>query len=115
MSSTVPSNPFAGQLEEAVRDFLKEKLEFISNVLQVEHPEAVNRRNGSYERTWETRYGRIDDLQVPRDRAGLYQTQVFEPYQRREGWVEFQYPIIYKHKLLDTVRLVVFFEVIPNR
>ena len=59
MSSTVPSNPFAGQLEEAVRDFLKEKLEFISNVLQVEHPEAVNRRNGSYERTWETRYGRI--------------------------------------------------------
>ena len=43
MSSTVPSNPFAGQLEEVVRDFLKEKLEFImkqelSNVLQVEHP-----------------------------------------------------------------------------
>lgn len=51
--------------------------------MHVEQPD-----NGYYTRTLDTRYGHIDDLQVPRDRLGLFQTQVFEPYSRREGWLE---------------------------
>lgn len=80
-------------LENLVRNFVKEKLELImkeeiQNFLQVEDPDKHNTRNGYYERTLDTRYGKIDDLRVPRDRQGEFQTQVFEPYQRRDGWLE---------------------------
>ena len=40
-------------------------------------------RNGSYERTLTTRVGTIE-LEVPRDRGGTFQTQLFERYQRSE-------------------------------
>jgi transposase-like protein len=30
----------------------------------------------------------IPDLRVPRDREGHFQTELFEPYQRREAWLE---------------------------
>lgn len=81
------------QLESLVRQFVKEHLEFImteeiKNFLSIEHPGQHNSRNGYYGRTLDTKYGKIDDLQVPRDRKGEFQTQVFEPYQRRDGWLE---------------------------
>src|SRR5205809_4692498 len=41
-------------------------------------------RNGSYTRDLVTPTGRIEDLKVPRDRAGAFQTQVFERYGRSE-------------------------------
>jgi putative transposase len=41
-------------------------------------------RNGSYTRDLVTPTGRIEDLNVPRDRAGAFQTQVFERYGRYE-------------------------------
>jgi transposase-like protein len=41
-------------------------------------------RNGFYTRDLVTPTGRIEDLKVPRDRAGEYQTQVFERYNRYE-------------------------------
>ncbi|WP_213509414.1 IS256 family transposase, partial [Paenibacillus faecis] len=44
--------------------------------------------NGYYKRTLHTKYGYISDLEVPRDRQGSFQTHVFEPYQRRDGWLE---------------------------
>ncbi|MEF2248732.1 transposase [Paenibacillus sp. IITD108] len=50
--------------------------------------EKPNSCNGYYPRTLHTKYGFIDELQVPRDRNGEFQTQVFEPYQRRDGWLE---------------------------
>jgi putative transposase len=80
-------------LENLVRDFVKEKLELIMNeeihnFIHIEHQDQRNTRNGYYERTLDTRYGKIDDLRVPRDRRGEFQTQVFEPYQRREDWLE---------------------------
>jgi transposase-like protein len=40
-------------------------------------------RNGSYERQLTTRVGTIE-LEVPRDRDGTFQTQLFERYQRSE-------------------------------
>src|SRR5690606_36173848 len=84
---------FNDLLENLVRQFVKEKLELImneeiSNFLIVEQENVRNSRNGYYSRTLDTRYGKIDDLQVPRDRRGEFHTQVFEPYQRRDGWLE---------------------------
>lgn len=91
--TTIHQNPFAELLENTVQSFLKEKIETllkeeIRNYLQVEHPDVVNSRNGYYSRGWETRHGVIPDLQVPRDRQGHFQTELFEPYQRREAWLE---------------------------
>ncbi|MBP1997116.1 IS256 family transposase [Paenibacillus eucommiae] len=94
MSSSITNTEFMNQLENAVRTFVQEKLELvmreeISNFFAVEQPEETsNTRNGYYKRTLETKFGKIDDLKVPRDRQGEFQTQLFEPYQRRDGWLE---------------------------
>ena len=76
-----------------VKEFVKEKLELImreeiDNFLKVEYEGERPSRNGYYGRSLETRFGTIEDLRVPRDRENAFQTQVFEPYQRREGWLE---------------------------
>jgi putative transposase len=42
-------------------------------------------RNGYYQRDLLTSTGAIKDLNVPRDREGVYQTQVFEQYARNES------------------------------
>jgi putative transposase len=47
-------------------------------------PNRRGYRNGSYTRDLITPTGRIEDLKVPRDRAGAFHTQVFERYSRYE-------------------------------
>jgi putative transposase len=79
-------------MESLVRGFVKEKLETImkeelSGFFE-ENPEKKNPRNGYYRRSLDTRFGNIEDLRVPRDRGNEFQTHVFEPYQRRDGWLE---------------------------
>ncbi|TLS53465.1 hypothetical protein FE782_04120 [Paenibacillus antri] len=91
--TTLQQTSINNLFENLVRDFVKEKLELImneemKNFIQVEHPDHRNTRNGYYERTLDTRHGRIDDLQVPRDRRGEFETQVFKPYQRRDEWLD---------------------------
>jgi len=90
--NSINNSAFTDQLADAVLMFVKDKIELMmkeemSNFKKVEQPESSS-RNGFYSRTFDTRYGKIDDLQVPRDRGNEFQTQVFEPYQRREGWLE---------------------------
>ena len=90
---TIQHSALHDLLENLVQNFLQDKLQMlmkdeIKNYLEVEHPEERNSRNGYYSRTLQTRYGTIGDLQVPRDRNGEFQTALFEPYQRREGWLE---------------------------
>ena len=55
--------------------------------LQAAPGEQTNRRrgyrNGSYERKLTTRVGTLE-LEVPRDREGTFQTELFERYQRNE-------------------------------
>lgn len=46
-------------------------------------PERRGRRNGSYNRQLTTRVGTIE-LEVPRDRLGIFRTELFERYQRSE-------------------------------
>lgn len=83
----------AAQLEFEVSRFFQQRLELImreeiQNYLHVEHPDVKNSRNGYYSRTLDTRYGKIEDLQVPRDREGEFQTTLFPPYSRRDNWLE---------------------------
>lgn len=47
-------------------------------------PTRCGYRNGSYTRDLVTPTGRIEDLNVPRDREGAFHTQVFERYSRYE-------------------------------
>ena len=93
MSNSILNTDFANQLENMIKDFVQEKLEFImkeeiKHFLKVEQAHVQNSRNGYYQRTLDTKYGKIEALTVPRDRNGDYQTQIFEPYQRRDGWLE---------------------------
>lgn len=50
-------------------------------------PERKGYRNGFYTRDLATTSGPIEDLKVPRDRAGEFQTQIFDRYQRYEQQV----------------------------
>ena len=50
-------------------------------------PKRKGYRNGTYTRDLATSSGPIEDLEVPRDRAGHYHTQVFDRYSRYEPQV----------------------------
>ena len=50
-------------------------------------PNRKGYRNGYYTRDLITTTGRLEDVQVPRDREGQYHTQVFERYRRYEPQV----------------------------
>lgn len=49
---------------------------------------ARSSRNGFYTRDLDTRYGKIRNLRVPRDRKGKFRTRLFTPYSRRDNWLE---------------------------
>jgi len=90
---SIPEKAYEELLENSVTKLLQEKLELllreeINQYLKTERPNQPNSRNGHYRRTFQTRYGTIRALRVPRDRMGHFQTQLFQPYQRREGWLE---------------------------
>ncbi|UOE92053.1 IS256 family transposase [Alkalihalobacillus sp. LMS39] len=92
MVQSINENPFADQLDNMVREFVKQKLELImkeemQQYFEVEHPELKNQKNGHYERSLDTKYGHITSLKVPRDRENHFQTKVFKPYQRYEQWL----------------------------
>nr|WP_272899232.1 transposase [Caldalkalibacillus salinus] len=93
MSSSINNSEIKNQLEKVLKSLVQEKLELImkeelENYLKVERPELANSKNGFYNRSLDTRYGKIEDLSIPRDRQGEFQTQLFAPYQRRDGWLE---------------------------
>src|SRR6266568_7181493 len=75
------------KLQQAVRTALISVLEaevdaFIGAVRYERSEQRQDYRNGHYSRSLGTSMGQIDDLPVPRTRAG-YQTQLFERYHRR--------------------------------
>ena len=93
MSKSISNIDWMNQLENVIREFVKEKLELImkeeiQTFLEMEQEGTSNRRNGYYHRNLDTQYGRIEGLSVPRDRNGEFQTQLFAPYQRHTGWLE---------------------------
>lgn len=102
MSNSLPENVFFNHLEELVKNFVKEKLELImeeerENFFKLEQPELKSSKNGYYQRNLDTKYGRIENLSVPRDRNGYYTTHIFDPYQRREKWLGETIINMYQH------------------
>lgn len=89
-------------MEELVKNFVKEKLELImeeerENFFKVENPDLRSSKNGYYHRNLDTKYGRIENLSVPRDREGYFTTHIFDPYQRREKWLGETIINMYQH------------------
>lgn len=89
-------------LESTMKEVLKEKVEFIlqeeiKEVLKNEPVGENNSRNGYYPRTLDTVYGRVENLDVPRDRNGEFQTELFEPYKRRMVAVDELVIQLYRH------------------
>lgn len=71
-----------------VEDVMREELDVLIGVGWGESsPNRKGYRNGYYQRDLVTSSGRIEDLQVPRDRQGQFHTQVFERYRRYEPQV----------------------------
>ena len=75
-------------IRSAVRTAIQAALEAeMTEALAAERSERVDGRlgyrSGSYGRSLVTRVGTIE-LRVPRDRAGLFSTELFERYQRSE-------------------------------
>ncbi len=84
-------------VEARVREGVKAVLEEVLEEEMTQHLEAGYReltptrrgeRNGHYTRNLVTPAGRIERLEVPRDREGEFVTEVFERYKRMTGDVE---------------------------
>ena len=81
-------------IQQLIKDFLEKILEAeLTEYLGYEkHSSAGNNsgnsRNGSYDRDLNTKYGNIENLEVPRDRNGDFDSALFKPYQRRDNWLE---------------------------
>jgi putative transposase len=84
-------------VEARVRQGVKAVLEEVLEEEMSEHLEAGFReltptrrgeRNGHYQRNLVTPAGKIERLEVPRDREGEFVTEVFERYKRMSGDVE---------------------------
>lgn len=78
--------------QEAMRTLLegvmREELEALLGVEWGEcNPKRKGYRNGYYQRDLVTSTGRIENLQVPRDREGQFHTEVFNRYSRYEPQV----------------------------
>src|SRR5579885_3852814 len=68
-----------------IEQVMREELEQCIGVAWGEcTPTRRGYRNGSYTRDLVTPTGHIEDLKVPRDRAGAFHTQGFERYSRNE-------------------------------
>jgi len=85
-------------LEEFLLSMIKDMMETLmkaelTELLKYERysPEghnSGNSRNGFYKRSYETKYGKIENLNIPRDRNDEFQQQLIPPYKRRDGWLE---------------------------
>jgi putative transposase len=64
---------------------MREELDaFIGAAWGESSPKRKGYRNGTYSRDLVTSTGRLDEINVPRDRAGQFHTQAFERYRRYE-------------------------------
>jgi putative transposase len=64
---------------------MREELDaFIGAAWRESSPKRKGYRNGTYSRDLVTSTGRLEEINVPRDRAGQFHTQAFERYRRYE-------------------------------
>ncbi len=77
-----------GAIRVVLEGVMREELDALIGVGWGEcSPKRKGYRNGSYTRDLVTTTGRLEDVQVPRDREGQFHTQVFERYRRYEPQV----------------------------
>ena len=75
---------FRKMLQSMIQDILKKEMTAFINAGNYERTdERRGYRNGYKQRTLKTRVGRLE-LMVPKDRDGLFQTELFDKYQRSE-------------------------------
>ena len=74
-----------GVLEEILEEEMSEHLEAGHRELT---PTRRSERNGHYTRNLITPAGKIERLEVPRDREGEFVTELFERYKRTTGDIE---------------------------
>lgn len=77
-------------LKQTMETLMKEEL---TNVLKYEkyRPEGHgtgNSRNSYYSRNYDTKYGTIKGIQIPRDRNNEFEQQLIPAYSRRDDWLE---------------------------
>ncbi|MGM8214848.1 IS256 family transposase [Bacillaceae bacterium W0354] len=70
-------------IQEKIELFLRQEIEAFLN----DHTDSGS-KNGYYSRSLQTKFGTIDKLKVPRDREGDFQTNLFQPYARRDSFLE---------------------------
>jgi transposase-like protein len=74
-----------GAIRVVLEDMMREELDTLIGVSWGESsPKRKGYRNGFYHRDPVTASGRIENLQVPRDREGQFHTQAFDRYRRFE-------------------------------
>jgi transposase-like protein len=77
---------FEGALKAEVEGYLRTE-----KYKHQDPSERIDYRNGYYHRNLVTSFGLLEDLKVPRTRNGGYQSQLFDPYQRRwkrvDDWI----------------------------
>ena len=74
------------KISELVRTTVKDFMEsFLKGEIQAFLETKEGSMNGYYERDLGARYGKINNLRVPRDRDNEFQTDLFEPYERNTG------------------------------
>lgn len=77
-----------GAIRVVLEGVMREELDTLIGVGWGESsPTRKGYRNGYYTRDLVTTTGRVEDLQVPRDREGQFHTQVIERYRRYEPQV----------------------------
>ncbi len=68
-----------------IEEVMREELDlFMAAAWGERSPKRKGYRNGHYTRDLVTSSGRLEDINVPRDREGQFHTQVFERYKRYE-------------------------------
>lgn len=84
------SNYFTKLIKNMMETLLQQELtEFLKyDKYSYKGRNSGNSRNGYYTRDYETKYGEIKDLNIPRDRNNEFEQQLIRPYSRREGWLE---------------------------
>ena len=80
---------FRSFLEEAINDLLQTELQAFLGYEKYDSAgwNSGNNRNGSYDREFDTKYGKLK-LKIPRDREGDFEQQLIPKYQRRSDDLE---------------------------
>lgn len=78
---------FRSELEKALNEILAYELTSFLDYEPYARSDSQNSRNGSYQRKFDTKYGRLT-LKIPRDRLGEFFTSLLPKYRRRDCFTD---------------------------